>query len=90
MEASAIVIAGSTRTVCHARGSMRVLAIATVVLGLAGGARAELDKPQIRKVIKAHILELVACFDHEPPPPDQTAYVDFTICAARSRAASLG
>lgn len=58
---------------------MRVLAIATVALGLAGVARAELDKPQIRKVIKAHILELVACFDREPPPPDQTAYVDFTI-----------
>jgi hypothetical protein len=36
---------------------MRVLAVATVVLGLAGVARAELDRSQIRKVIKAHILE---------------------------------
>jgi hypothetical protein len=58
---------------------MRALAIATVALSLTNVAHAELEKTQIRKVIKAHIHEVVACFDREPPPPDQIAYVDFTI-----------
>lgn len=53
------------------------IAVAALVLALASPARAELDKPAIRKVIKAHIRDVITCYERDKT--HHTTVVEFTI-----------
>lgn len=61
-----------------------------LVLFVAATAHAELSREQVRKTIKAHIRELAACFEIEPPPPDQRVVVTFTVAASGEVIESVG
>ncbi|HEX8109169.1 MAG TPA: AgmX/PglI C-terminal domain-containing protein [Kofleriaceae bacterium] len=61
-----------------------------LVLLVASTAHAELSREQVRKTMKAHIREIAACFDTEPPPPDQRVVVAFTIAPSGQVIESVG
>jgi hypothetical protein len=64
--------------------------LGVLVLFVASTAHAELSREQVRKTIKAHLREIVACFETEPPPPDQRVVVTFTIAASGKVTESVG
>ena len=64
--------------------------LGVLVLFVASTAHAELSKEQVRKTINAHIREIAACFETEPPPPDQRVVVTFTIAASGKVIESVG
>lgn len=61
-----------------------------LVLFVASTAHAELSREQVGKTMKAHIREIAACFETEPPPPDQEVVVTFTIAASGKVTESVG
>ncbi len=61
-----------------------------LVLFMASTAHAELSREQVRKTIKAHLREIIACFETEPPPPDQRVVITFTVAASGEVIESIG
>lgn len=64
--------------------------IGLVLLGSSQPARAELTRDQIHKVVKAHLRDVVACFEKAPNLSDQKVVVTFTIAPSGTVTKAVG
>jgi hypothetical protein len=69
---------------------MRIAAVVAILAGLSQPARAELGKDQVRKAIKAHMREVIACYERAPDAIDHRAVVTFTIAASGKVTKAVG